>query len=91
MIEASGRDDHPTIRLRADTYALTQGQLTLDGEFTIEGVGSRATTIESNVEGRVAYVATGSDITVNDVTVTGGAALRSGAGRRPRRRLPRGG
>jgi CSLREA domain-containing protein len=68
----------PTIVLKAATYVLTEGELVLSGEFTIAGSGSRATTIEVGEQGRVAYVAAESDITVKDLTVTGGVAFGEG-------------
>jgi CSLREA domain-containing protein len=74
VTEAGARDDHPTVVLKAETYALTQGQLVLAGRFTIEGAGSRETEIDSNGEGRVGYVAPDAEVTVSGLTVTDGVA-----------------
>ena len=63
-----------TIVLKAETYSLTQGQLVFGGTFTIDGAGARATTINGNGEGRIALVRDG-DVTVADLTVTGGIAF----------------
>ena len=39
VTEAGVRPGNPTVVLKADRYALSQGQLVLGGAFTIEGAG----------------------------------------------------
>ena len=63
-----------TIDLAATTYTLTQGELDLDGNFTIDGDGARATMIRSDGSDRVGYVGDFSAITLTDLTVTNGHA-----------------
>jgi CSLREA domain-containing protein len=56
------------------TYEITDGPLELASNFIIDGEGARLTTIESAGNGRVGYVAVNANVTVQDVTVTGGRA-----------------
>ena len=77
-VAAANRNDR--IVLKAETYTLRLGQLDLGGTFTIQGAGPRATTIQSDGESRVALVPEGGNVTVNDVTVSGGFASDQGGG-----------
>jgi CSLREA domain-containing protein len=63
-----------TIVLKGETYRLTRGQLDVGGTVSVEGVTARATTIDSNGEGRVATIAPGANATFSNLTVTDGNA-----------------
>src|SRR4029077_20794976 len=77
-LAAAASDHGATVQLSAGTYALTNGQLTVDAGFntlTIRGAGSNQTTIAQNPNGgqRVLKLASQSAaVSIAGVTITGG-------------------
>jgi Ca2+-binding RTX toxin-like protein len=55
------------------TITLTQGQLTISDDLTIQGLGSDDLIIDGDENGRVLYVDSGDEVTIEDLTVTGGS------------------
>ncbi len=65
--------------LAGQTIALTGGQMTISDDVTITGAGGPLT-ISDNSTSRVFFIGSGISVTINAVTITGGAAGPSGGG-----------
>jgi hypothetical protein len=71
----SGDEIQITAALKDTPIVLTQGELVLNQNVTIEGVGNVAETISGGGASRVFEVAAGTSVTIENVTITSGNGL----------------
>lgn len=90
LMEANARVGAQTITLAAGTYALTiggageeaaaTGDLDITEALTMNGAGVNATIINGSSLDRVVHVRPGVDVTLRDLTITGGVVVGFGGG-----------
>jgi hypothetical protein len=71
----SGDEIQITAALKDTPIVLTQGELVLNQNVTIEGVGNVAETVSGGGTSRVFEIAAGASVTIEHVTITGGNGL----------------
>src|SRR5262249_49183312 len=65
--------------LKGQTITLTQGQLVINQNLTIDGLGADKLAISGNATSRIFDISSGATVTISDLTLTGGLAT-DGAG-----------
>jgi hypothetical protein len=71
----SGDEIQITAALKNTPIVLTQGELVLSQNVTIEGVGNVAETVSGGGTSRIFEVAAGTSVTIENLTLTGGNGL----------------
>jgi hypothetical protein len=66
-------------QLNGQTITLSQGQITVSKNVDVAGLGANQLTISGNSESRIFDIASGTDVSISGLTLTGGRAT-DGAG-----------
>lgn len=72
--------DGDTVIIPAGTYTLTNGELAVNHDLTIDGAGANVVTISGNNSSRIFDIGAGVTAAISGVTVTDGSGSGSGGG-----------
>ncbi len=64
--------------LADSTITLTSGQISINSDMTIQGLGASLLTIDGNASSRIFYISYGRTVTISGLTITNGLALNGG-------------